>query len=117
MTPRPYRLGRRQAAVDRTRARILTAARALLVARGRSEEHTSELQSRPHLVCRLLLEKKKQKTQPSGRADRLSRRQIQRTKAPATHATRAAAHCSGVLMVQAVRHPRPRMSPAYDAAY
>src|SRR5690554_7630712 len=28
-------------------------------ARPRSEEHTSELQSRPHLVCRLLLEKKK----------------------------------------------------------
>src|SRR3989442_6286131 len=30
----------------------------------RSEEHTSELQSRPHLVCRLLLEKKK--TEESG---------------------------------------------------
>src|SRR2546422_8209457 len=29
---------------------------------GRSEEHTSELQSRLHLVCRLLLEKKKKKT-------------------------------------------------------
>src|SRR6266498_4766264 len=29
------------------------------VTRRRSEEHTSELQSRPHLVCRLLLEKKK----------------------------------------------------------
>src|SRR6266498_3448586 len=29
----------------------------------RSEEHTSELQSRPHLVCRLLLEKKKQACQ------------------------------------------------------
>src|SRR5438309_8364253 len=29
---------------------------------GRSEEHTSELQSQFHLVCRLLLEKKKQKT-------------------------------------------------------
>src|SRR5690554_7313483 len=29
--------------------------------RYRSEEHTSELQSRPHLVCRLLLEKKKNK--------------------------------------------------------
>src|SRR5690554_7393405 len=29
--------------------------------RSRSEEHTSELQSRPHLVCRLLLEKKKKK--------------------------------------------------------
>src|SRR2546422_11712836 len=28
-------------------------------AKGRSEEHTSELQSRLHLVCRLLLEKKK----------------------------------------------------------
>src|SRR3989442_5436794 len=28
----------------------------------RSEEHTSELQSRPHLVCRLLLEKKKKST-------------------------------------------------------
>src|SRR3989442_3303147 len=27
----------------------------------RSEEHTSELQSRPHLVCRLLLEKKNRK--------------------------------------------------------
>src|SRR5436305_5812978 len=33
---------------------------------GRSEEHTSELQSRPHLVCRLLLEKKKNnKTTPT----------------------------------------------------
>src|SRR5690554_7120344 len=28
----------------------------------RSEEHTSELQSRPHLVCRLLLEKKKKQS-------------------------------------------------------
>src|SRR3712207_9191306 len=31
----------------------------LLVSAGRSEEHTSELQSRQYLVCRLLLEKKK----------------------------------------------------------
>src|SRR5207253_11322021 len=31
--------------------------------RARSEEHTSELQSRGHLVCRLLLEKKKKKKQ------------------------------------------------------
>src|SRR2546429_7165753 len=36
----------------------------LLLAARRSEEHTSELQSRLHLVCRLLLEKKK-KTQRS----------------------------------------------------
>src|SRR5437870_10568565 len=36
----------------------------------RSEEHTSELQSRGHLVCRLLLEKKKKKntTKPVGPA-------------------------------------------------
>src|SRR5436309_11403095 len=32
--------------------------------RGRSEEHTSELQSRENLVCRLLLEKKKQNLKP-----------------------------------------------------
>src|SRR3712207_8844798 len=31
----------------------------------RSEEHTSELQSRQYLVCRLLLEKKKRNAQPS----------------------------------------------------
>src|SRR2546422_4837901 len=34
---------------------------ALKLGRDRSEEHTSELQSRLHLVCRLLLEKKKTK--------------------------------------------------------
>src|SRR2546429_1919520 len=33
----------------------------------RSEEHTSELQSRLHLVCRLLLEKKKKKVKPRKR--------------------------------------------------
>src|SRR3712207_7088623 len=37
-------------------------ARVELDARLRSEEHTSELQSRQYLVCRLLLEKKKQLT-------------------------------------------------------
>src|SRR5258708_26176430 len=47
---------------------------ALTIAFGlaRSEEHTSELQSPDHLVCRLLLEKKKKsKLQPSTRATRL----------------------------------------------
>src|SRR3989442_7775614 len=51
---------------DTTRVgRLIFAARAALSSRvclhlaKRSEEHTSELQSRPHLVCRLLLEKKK----------------------------------------------------------
>src|SRR3989442_11334111 len=42
-----------------------------LGARVRSEEHTSELQSRPHLVCRLLLEKKKQTRERKPPANRL----------------------------------------------
>src|SRR2546429_5071226 len=51
--------GRTQAA----RAGSAKKARDLLMTiRTRSEEHTSELQSRLHLVCRLLLEKKKIKT-------------------------------------------------------
>src|SRR2546422_3035873 len=37
----------------------------LIPPRERSEEHTSELQSRLHLVCRLLLEKKKKKKHTS----------------------------------------------------
>src|SRR2546422_6819744 len=52
----------------RGRARGVAAARrlrdrAVLGPLRRSEEHTSELQSRLHLVCRLLLEKKKNKVQ------------------------------------------------------
>src|SRR3989442_6603148 len=39
----------------------------LVAAIRRSEEHTSELQSRPHLVCRLLLEKKKTTQKSSSR--------------------------------------------------
>src|SRR2546422_7805275 len=35
----------------------------IYVVEDRSEEHTSELQSRLHLVCRLLLEKKKKQDQ------------------------------------------------------
>src|SRR2546422_8142260 len=35
----------------------------------RSEEHTSELQSRLHLVCRLLLEKKKENPYPDSRIE------------------------------------------------
>src|SRR2546422_3266008 len=35
----------------------------------RSEEHTSELQSRLHLVCRLLLEKKKKKKRDNNKTD------------------------------------------------
>src|SRR5690606_41817651 len=38
----------------------------IAVGKARSEEHTSELQSRENLVCRLLLEKKKQKHAQTG---------------------------------------------------
>src|SRR3712207_8216794 len=39
--------------------RVIRASKADLIKTLRSEEHTSELQSRQYLVCRLLLEKKK----------------------------------------------------------
>src|SRR5215217_8635942 len=42
---------------------------------GRSEEHTSELQSRQYLVCRLLLEKKK-KPSSTARSDKKSPRHL-----------------------------------------
>src|SRR2546422_3151013 len=42
----------------------------------RSEEHTSELQSRLHLVCRLLLEKKKKHSKSTKRTDERHRRDV-----------------------------------------
>src|SRR3712207_7904607 len=66
---RGRRRPRRTAARERIRPRVLVAAERRGQAlgldgasdrgAGRSEEHTSELQSRQYLVCRLLLEKKK----------------------------------------------------------
>src|SRR2546422_1170339 len=53
-----FRSERDPVVVPERRARDLAAR---LVTRPRSEEHTSELQSRLHLVCRLLLEKKKKR--------------------------------------------------------
>src|SRR2546429_2343892 len=46
--------------------RLSASGAASLCANGRSEEHTSELQSRLHLVCRLLLEKKKAEAKGPG---------------------------------------------------
>src|SRR3989442_8708046 len=54
---------------DRARLRLEALERDDALAAGamaRSEEHTSELQSRPHLVCRLLLEKKKKNNIAAG---------------------------------------------------
>src|SRR5690348_14614364 len=54
--PRPCSC-RATATMDKYQASLPTTVRARLL---RSEEHTSELQSPVHLVCRLLLEKKKE---------------------------------------------------------
>src|SRR5258708_26197150 len=51
-----FRSGR---ALNTVRSEPCRSARPCTAARRRSEEHTSELQSPDHLVCRLLLEKKK----------------------------------------------------------
>src|SRR5439155_2649836 len=59
-----YEQGGADALVPRGRPpkAVAWARRRALVQQPRSEEHTSELQSRGHLVCRLLLEKKKRKS-------------------------------------------------------
>src|SRR2546422_8421118 len=72
---------------------VETAAPALTIGNGRlvllavsvrSEEHTSELQSRLHLVCRLLLEKKKKRLQYR-RADLINRYSVLRDDHTAQH--------------------------------
>src|SRR2546422_8096437 len=60
-----YRQGLRAGAQDRGIGAVASERRRPRGdAEQRSEEHTSELQSRLHLVCRLLLEKKKQHINP-----------------------------------------------------
>src|SRR5436309_9302773 len=55
-------IGDRSVLISRPRATALGVARPVILRTlARSEEHTSELQSRENLVCRLLLEKKKKK--------------------------------------------------------
>src|SRR5205809_1600778 len=69
----------------RCHERDCSTARTILprVWRVRSEEHTSELQSRLHLVCRLLLEKKKTPPPPSRRPRRSDR--CRATSSPQAH--------------------------------
>src|SRR3712207_7222711 len=55
----PTTTHRRSAARVRAREATLSASSVNRRSASRSEEHTSELQSRQYLVCRLLLEKKK----------------------------------------------------------
>src|SRR5688572_31821828 len=51
---------------------------------GRSEEHTSELQSQSNLVCRLLLEKKKKLKKPQDYVKQADDRFAQPLKSPAS---------------------------------
>src|SRR5690606_39668670 len=60
----------RAGAACRARPRRLRESRSPRTSRTRSEEHTSELQSRENLVCRLLLEKKKKNRDTSGHSTR-----------------------------------------------
>src|SRR3712207_6957914 len=73
MVERPPRCVQAEGLEDGSRVRALPLLEALIQVHedadehmhppaGRSEEHTSELQSRQYLVCRLLLEKKKKTT-------------------------------------------------------
>src|SRR5690554_7285584 len=54
----PYTTLFRSERVTRSERETVSCSKAIGFGGSRSEEHTSELQSRPHLVCRLLLEKK-----------------------------------------------------------
>src|SRR5215208_5114848 len=56
---------RAELASAHTTTSVVSLSSSLMPSRTRSEEHTSELQSRGHLVCRLLLEKKKQQKKTS----------------------------------------------------
>src|SRR5258708_19524602 len=59
---------------------------------GRSEEHTSELQSPDHLVCRLLLEKKKDSPTAPRPATITSAAACNRTPHPPSPSTRPSLH-------------------------
>src|SRR2546429_5999235 len=59
---RRHRLRRRTRCAERSRCSTTSHRRDSPGSHQRSEEHTSELQSRLHIVCRLLLEKKKEQS-------------------------------------------------------
>src|SRR5690349_22945260 len=58
----------------------------------RSEEHTSELQSRRDLVCRLLLEKKNTRRPTSPEPNQKHKLQTNPTRAPNTHIVHNSTH-------------------------
>src|SRR5256885_7023366 len=70
--PAPTAASRRDWAPRPTRGSATAASETAALATVRSEEHTSELQSPCNLVCRLLLEKKKQQLQRTSENHRTS---------------------------------------------
>src|SRR3712207_7328351 len=73
-----FRSTRKRPALRRAAGQLVAGAGAAVssrpVSENRSEEHTSELQSRQYLVCRLLLEKKKVRALPSDSVVRVHQR-------------------------------------------
>src|SRR2546421_1365867 len=61
----------------------------------RSEEHTSELQSRSDLVCRLLLEKKKQTSELQSRSEFVCRLVLEQKQTPTELARKSGAAFKG----------------------
>src|SRR3989442_4998766 len=80
----------------------------------RSEEHTSELQSRPHLVCRPLLEKKKKTPSPTSRGPMEQETPPARTdradRSPNPQTSEASTHGSLLLTRKAPLTPHKQVS-------
>src|SRR2546421_8331813 len=78
----------------------------------RSEEHTSELQSRSDLVCRLLLEKKKHTSELLSRSDRVWRLLLEKTR---TAAQPVSGTPLSVTVKQSIRRLRPANWDVYNS--
>src|SRR5215469_16622557 len=78
----------------------------------RSEEHTSELQSRRELVCRLLLEKKKQRT-PTCSMSRNRAKNAPRVHTGGSSRRHSRRHCRSILFffLMIRRPPRSTLFP------
>src|SRR2546422_2384082 len=84
--------------------------------RSRSEEHTSELQSRLHLVCRLLLEKKKTTRHKTYAPELGTREQLHTAEGGTLGKNRARCRNGPALATHGARHPQapPGAEPDRD---
>src|SRR2546421_6850653 len=79
----------------------------------RSEEHTSELQSRSDLVCRLLLEKKKAASQPKSTWQQPSHNDISRRECYLHRIAMPAGSCSRICATKVHRSPASHSSRTF----